>query len=124
MFDNDCCQVNWFSLSLLRNTDRNDHIRKPVRYHNLYRCMSQGLNQYPVVTNVHSVSIFAEWVVSGWLFQVNWFSLYEPLIEMIIIQTRVQSPWHHNCWMTYKYNITISESLFTRFTLLTRARVV
>ena len=33
-FDYDHCQVNWFTLSLLRTTDQNDHGIKPMAYHN------------------------------------------------------------------------------------------
>ena len=54
MLDYYHCQINWFTLSLLLTTDPNDYTTKPRHIIIWNRCMSQGLNQYPMVTNMHS----------------------------------------------------------------------
>ena len=42
----DCCQINWFTLSLLRATDRNDRVQyyiQPITYHHSEQVHEQRL---------------------------------------------------------------------------------
>ena len=43
--DYDRCQVNWFTITLLRTTDRNDHGTQPIAYHNLEQNFEPRLEQ-------------------------------------------------------------------------------
>ena len=56
MLDDDCCQVYWFTLSLLRATDQNDHGTKFMALAHIP--LSQGLNRYPMGTNMRFTSKF------------------------------------------------------------------
>ena len=83
--DYDCCQVNWFRLSLLWTTDRNDQFVQSLWHIIIWnRGMSQGLNHYTLV--------------------IYWICTLSANYKIMVSKVMVFFTWHIHCKECLKGN--------------------